>query len=110
MTNIELLKAICDALIAAVGVLKNRLDDCDSNESDEAHVVTHNLELMQKMGDISVRVSNCLLRAGFVTLEDVVYRIESPQQLQKIRNMGPHSICEVIRLAHNCGLKWRWEG
>ena len=109
MTNIELLKAIHDALIAAVKVMENRLNDCDRSEPDEDQVETHNLREMRKTREISGRSCNSLLRAGFKTLEDVVDRIESPKQLQKIRNMGPHSVCEVINLGDKYGLKWKWE-
>jgi DNA-directed RNA polymerase alpha subunit len=58
---------------------------------------------------MSARSCNCLLRAGFNTIEDVVARVEGLETLKKIRNMGPHSIAEVLTVAHKLGLKWRWE-
>lgn len=48
MSNRELLKAICDALIAAVGVMKNRLDDHDACVAGKAHDL--------KKSGVSIRV------------------------------------------------------
>ena len=109
MTNLELLRVTLDAVNAAAKVMQDYLNDCDRREPDEEQVETHNLREMRKTREISGRSCNSLLRAGFKTLEYVVDRIESPKQLQKIRNMGPRSVCEVLNLADNYGLKWKWE-
>ena len=113
MTNIELLKTIRDALIAAVAVMENRLDDHDTSEPDEAlntvYRPAHALRELREKGELSLRSCNCLLRAGFNSMEDVVARVEGIETLKKIRNMGPHSLAEVLKVAHELGLKWRWE-
>lgn len=113
MTNVELLKAIRDALIAAVKVMENRLDDCDASEPDEepdaVYRPAHALVELREKGKLSLRSCNCLLRAGFNTMEDVVARAEGLETLKRIRNMGPHSLAEVLKVANELGLKWRWE-
>lgn len=114
MTNVELVKTIRDALIAAVEVMENRLDDyCDTSEPDEApnavYRPAHDLMELRKKGELSLRSCNCLLRAGFNTMEDVVARAEGLGALKRIRNLGPHSLAEVLKVAHELGLKWRWE-
>jgi DNA-directed RNA polymerase alpha subunit len=113
MTNIELLKAIRDALIAAVEVMENRLDDHDASEPGEApdavYRPAHCLRELRDKGELSLRACNCLLRAGFNSMEDVVARVEGLETLKRIRNMGPRSLAEVLTVAHELGLKWRWE-
>lgn len=108
MTNIELLKVVRDALIAAAKELENYVADCDVNEPDTARQV-HDLRELYRRGSLSARSCNCLGRAGFNTLEEVVDKMYDLKGLQKIRNMGPHSVEEVLRVAHELGLKWKWE-
>ena len=108
MTNVELLKAIHDALVAAATVMENRLSNCDAREPDTAFPA-HDLHELYRCGALSARASNCLGRAGFDTMEQVVDRVENLKGLQRIRNMGPHSVAEVLKVAHDLGLKWKWE-
>lgn len=111
MTNIELLKAIRDALIAAVKVMENRLDDCDASEPDEEPELPVPVDLMEayKQNRLGCRATNCLLRAGVHTLNEAVERFKTPEELMKVRNLGRHSMDELIAFAHSCGLKWKWE-
>ena len=46
--------------------------------------------------DLSVRSSNCLHRAGFKTIADIVEQIESGDDLRKIRNCGARSVKEIM--------------
>jgi len=46
--------------------------------------------------NLSVRSYNGLRRAGWVKVEDLIYNIESEQDLFRIRNMGKKSVEEVI--------------
>ena len=113
MNNIELLKVLHDVLLQAAKGIEAVLDDCDASEPDEApdavYRPAHALRELREKGELSVRSCNCLLRAGFNTMEDVVARVEGLETLKKIRNMGPHSLAEVLKVAHELGLKWRWE-
>lgn len=109
MTNIELLKVVRDVLIVAVEVMENQLDDCDANEPNTVCPV-HDLWAMKQDRELSVRSCHCLLRAGFTTLEDVVDKMEGVKDLHRIRHMGPHSVAEVLKVAHELGLKWKCHG
>lgn len=46
--------------------------------------------------DLSVRSMNCLHRAGYMTIADVVEHIESGDDLRKIRNCGTISVKEIM--------------
>ncbi len=46
--------------------------------------------------DLSVRSSNCLHRAGYHTIGELVEDIESSEDLRKIRNCGSKSIDEIM--------------
>ena len=111
MTNIELLKTIRDALIAAVEVMENRLDDCDQNEPDEAPDTPCPVDLMEayKQNRLGCRATNCLLRVGVHTLNEAVERFKTPEELMKVRNLGRRSMDELIAFSHKCGMRWAWE-
>ena len=53
---------------------------------------TTDLEILE----LSMRSNNCLHRAGFKTLGEVVEAIECGEDLRKIRNCGTKSIDEII--------------
>lgn len=46
--------------------------------------------------ELSVRSSNCLHRAGYRTIGELVEAIESSEDLKKIRNCGTKSIDEIM--------------
>ena len=46
--------------------------------------------------ELSVRSSNCLHRAGYRTIGELVEAIESSEDLKKIRNCGAKSIDEIM--------------
>lgn len=46
--------------------------------------------------DLSMRSSNCLHRAGFETIGELVEAIESSEDLKRIRNCGAKSIDEIM--------------
>lgn len=46
--------------------------------------------------DISVRASNALKRAGFQTVGDLLTRIESFDEIARIRNCGATTISEIM--------------
>ncbi|MBQ7864198.1 MAG: hypothetical protein IJ353_07025 [Lachnospiraceae bacterium] len=46
--------------------------------------------------ELSVRSSNCLHRAGYRTVGELVEAIESSEDLKKIRNCGTKSIDEIM--------------
>ena len=46
--------------------------------------------------ELSVRSSNCLHRAGYRTIGELVETIESSEDLKKIRNCGAKSIDEIM--------------
>lgn len=46
--------------------------------------------------ELSVRSSNCLHRAGYRTIGELVEAIESSEDLRKIRNCGAKSIDEIM--------------
>ena len=46
--------------------------------------------------DLTVRSSNCLHRAGYRTIGDLVESIESSEDLKKIRNCGAKSVDEIM--------------
>lgn len=46
--------------------------------------------------ELSVRSSNCLHRAGYRTVGELVEAIESSEDLKKIRNCGAKSIDEIM--------------
>ena len=50
------------------------------------------LELLE----LSVRSSNCLRRAGFKTVGELVEVIEGSEDLRKIRNCGSKSVDEIM--------------
>ena len=46
--------------------------------------------------ELSVRSSNCLHRAGYTTIGELVEAIESSEDLKRIRNCGAKSIDEIM--------------
>ena len=46
--------------------------------------------------ELSVRSSNCLHRAGYKTIGELVESIESSEDLKRIRNCGAKSIDEIM--------------
>lgn len=46
--------------------------------------------------DLSVRSSNCLHRAGFHTIGELLESIESMDDLKRIRNCGAKSVNEIM--------------
>lgn len=46
--------------------------------------------------DLSVRSNNCLHRAGFKTIGELVESIEGAEDLRKIRNCGSKSVDEIM--------------
>lgn len=46
--------------------------------------------------DLSVRSANCLKRAGFKTIGDLVNRIDGSEDLRKIRCCGAKSVAEIM--------------
>ena len=46
--------------------------------------------------ELSARSSNCLHRAGYKTIGELVEAIESSEDLKKIRNCGAKSIDEIM--------------
>ena len=46
--------------------------------------------------ELSVRSSNCLHRAGFKTIGELVEAIEGSDDLRKIRNCGSKSVDEIM--------------
>lgn len=46
--------------------------------------------------DLTVRSSNCLHRAGFSTIGELVESIDSMDDLKKIRNCGAKSVNEIM--------------
>ena len=46
--------------------------------------------------ELSVRSNNCLHRAGYRTIGELVEAIESSEDLKKIRNCGKKSIDEIM--------------
>jgi DNA-directed RNA polymerase alpha subunit len=112
MTNIELLKAIRDALIAAVEVMENRLDDCDKSEPDTVPDTTctvYYITTLYSEGLLSARAANCLMRAGYTTSQDAIDGLRTKKDLLKIPHMGPSTAANVLKCFHELGLKWRWE-
>lgn len=47
--------------------------------------------------DLSVRSGNCLRRAGYHTIGDLVNAIESDEDLKNIRNCGKTSVAEIMK-------------
>lgn len=46
--------------------------------------------------DLSVRANNCLRRAGYSTVGDLVNSIDSDEDLKKIRQCGKTSVSEIM--------------
>lgn len=46
--------------------------------------------------ELSVRSNNCLHRAGFRTVGELVEQVESDDDLKKIRNCGKTSVTEIM--------------
>ena len=58
--------------------------------------------------ELSVRSSNCLHRAGYKTIGELVEAIESSDDLRKIRNCGARSIDEIMEKLF-CYQYWQLE-
>lgn len=59
--------------------------------------LNHSLEEMDIENlELSVRAVNCLRRAGYHTIGNLVNAIESDEDLKKIRNCGKTSISEIM--------------
>lgn len=46
--------------------------------------------------DLSVRSYNCLKRAGFNTMEDLITKVHGKEDLLRIRNCGHKSVKEIL--------------
>ena len=51
---------------------------------------------ISEMLDLSVRASNSLKRAGFQTVGDLITKVESFDEIAKIRNCGATSLSEIM--------------
>ena len=71
-----------------------KLETDDPDEPDENVILIHELELSQ-------RAKNCLLRAGYRTLDDIFET--SIIDLMKIRNMGKKSLKEIKEVCKEHG-------
>ena len=58
--------------------------------------------------DLSVRAYNCLQRAGYHTLYDIL-QIPDERTLRVIRNLGARSMQEIVDKVHSYNLKFKWE-
>ena len=58
--------------------------------------------------DFPTRVYNCLIHAGFETVEDLTEKTEH-ELLTKVRNLGKKSCEEVMRKLHSLGLSLKGE-
>lgn len=47
--------------------------------------------------DLSVRATNCLHRAGYRTIGELVEAIESSEDLRRLRNCGTKSVDEIMQ-------------
>lgn len=61
---------------------------------------------LKKDGTLSVRSANCLGIAG-LTLRDMLYM--DLESIRSIRNLGKHSVDEIVRVLHAHGYKMEWE-
>lgn len=58
--------------------------------------------------DFTVRTFNCLIRAGYRTLHDIL-AIPSEAQLSNIRNLGKKCYVEILDKVHSMGYNMSWE-
>ncbi len=81
----------------------------DDNEEEivEKSEVEEALDKSIEVLDLSTRSGNCLKRAGFNTIGDLVNRTE--EEISKIRNMGKKSVQEVKSKLEAMGLTFRLE-
>lgn len=85
--------------------LEEKIDDADflewirEREGKFRYVVYQGMSAMDEDIDnleLSVRSYNCLKRAGYVTVNDVVNAIERREDLMRVRNLGRRSADEVM--------------
>ena len=57
--------------------------------------------------DLSIRATNCLARAEIFTVQDLLDKIKTPDDMIRIRNMGKKSLEEVINKLDSMGLSLR---
>ena len=65
------------------------------------------LEMTIEELEMSVRIFNCLKRAGINTVEDLICKTE--EDMIKVRNLGKKSLEEVIQKLHSLGLDLKRE-
>ena len=74
-------------------------------ETDEQKVMDLLYEISFQDCLFSVRVRNCLTRAGYSSLGDVAHAVKTyPEFLMRIRNLGRHSFLEVLDKLEEYGI------
>jgi len=66
------------------------------------------VDLTTDVLDLSVRSFNCLARANIRTVGDIL-KIETEDDMYKIRNLGRKSVEEIKAKIHALGLRMKWE-
>ena len=85
------------------GDYKVELEEADKPKVAQKGVLDTTVDDM----DLSVRSYNCLKRAAINTVGEIVAL--DYEQATKIRNLGRHSLDEIIAKIHSLGLKMKWE-
>ena len=82
-------------------------EEVEVEEEDVEEDINEDLEKTIEELDLSLRSFNCLKRAGFNTVADIIEVPES--ELKTIKNFGKKSLEEVIDKIHSLGLSLREE-
>lgn len=85
---------------------EDEIEEEELIEEEEASIDT-NLDTTIEEMDLSLRSFNCLKRAGFDTVGDIVEKSES--ELKSIKNFGKKSLEEVKDKVHDMGLSLKDE-
>ena len=89
-----------------VDFVEEEIEDEELIEEEETDIDS-NLETTIEEMDLSLRSFNCLKRAGFDTVGDIIEKTES--ELKTIKNFGKKSLEEVKGKVHDMGLSLKDE-
>lgn len=83
------------------------VEEIEEEEVDEEETLSEDLSMTIEELDLSLRSFNCLKRAGFNKVADIVEVSES--ELKAIKNFGRKSLTEVMDKLDELGLSLRDE-
>lgn len=94
--NIMKMEMNLDDLFFVLTAIKSQKKDKNARFRFPMYVTAEMMNLDVEELDLSVRAHNALRRAGFLTIGQLVVRIDSSDELARIRSCGKTTVSEIM--------------